>query len=510
MNRCRSLLRLLLPVALALTLGATALVVNGQPPIPMLPWGVVYVNGEPAEDGTLVEAKIGGEVVASGYTYTEDGEQGHYVLSIEGQVGDIVHFFVLLGIEADESPRSWRGGIYHLDLHIGRPYLVAEINAPETAAVGTTFDVFATVSNTGTLEGHATGVTLTLNVTGGASLLGDAERAIGDLDAGATSDPVTWTLHCNSPEPAVVVVRPAGIEVNTGSAMPEDNLVPDEAEVLQRSVMSIDIAPDDVTIKAEYTQVYTVTAYDSEDNSWDVTAEAVFSTTDECGYFTDNVYYACRVGEWEQTAGWGGFSDSTGVTVVHGDPEQIEIEPATATVIAGESVTYTVTAYDSEENDWDVTAEALFTITTGAGGSWTDNVYTSEKAGDWTVTGSYDSLSDTATLTVNPSAEVKSLEIGPIADQVVNDPFTIVITAYNGHGNVADYDGTGVLTDTTDTITPTTVTFVDGVATATVTITTWQDDVTITATVGLIADTSNTFDVKPLQIFMPIIFKTTP
>ena len=237
MNRCRSLLGLLLPVALTLALGATALVVNGQPPLPMLPWGVVYVNGEPAEDGTLLEAKIGGEVVASGYTYTEDGEQGHYVLSIEGQAGDIVHFFVLLGIEAEESPRSWRGGIYHLDLHIGRPYLVAEISAPETAAVGTTFDVFATVSNTG--QADAISVTLTLNVTGGASLLGDAERAIGDLNAGATSDPVTWTLHCNGPEPAGVGVMPAGIEVNTGSAIPEDNLVPDEAEVLQRFVIRL-------------------------------------------------------------------------------------------------------------------------------------------------------------------------------------------------------------------------------------------------------------------------------
>lgn len=238
MNRCRSLLGLLLPVALTLALGATALVVNGQPPLPMLPWGVVYVNGEPAEDGTLVEAKIGGEVVASGYTYTdpESGEKGNYALSIEGQPGDMVHFFVL-GIEAEESPKSWTEGTRHLDLHIGRPYLVAEISAPETAAVGTTFDVFATVSNTG--QADAISVTLTLNVTGGASLLGDAERAIGDLDAGATSDPVTWTLYCNGPEPAGVGVMPAGIEVNTGSAIPEDNLVPDEAEVLQRFVIRL-------------------------------------------------------------------------------------------------------------------------------------------------------------------------------------------------------------------------------------------------------------------------------
>jgi len=110
-------------------------------------------------------------------------------------------------------------------------------SAPENAAVGTTFEVFATVSNTG--EADATRVTLTLNVTGGASLLGEAERSIGDLDAGATSDPVTWTLRCNSPEPAVVGVRPAGIEVNTSSAIAEDDLIPDEATVLQRFVIRL-------------------------------------------------------------------------------------------------------------------------------------------------------------------------------------------------------------------------------------------------------------------------------
>ncbi|MEA3345432.1 MAG: hypothetical protein U9Q78_04195 [Chloroflexota bacterium] len=57
------------------------------------------------EDGTLVEARIEGEVVDDGYTYTEDGEKGHYALSVEGESGEEVHFFVL-GIEAEESPRS--------------------------------------------------------------------------------------------------------------------------------------------------------------------------------------------------------------------------------------------------------------------------------------------------------------------------------------------------------------------------------------------------------------------
>ncbi|MEA3345431.1 MAG: hypothetical protein U9Q78_04190 [Chloroflexota bacterium] len=82
----------------------------------------------------------------------------------------------------------------------------------------TLFGTSATVSNTGAAD--AISVTLTLSVTGSVSLLGDAERAIGDLNAEATSDPVTWTLHCNSPEAAEVEARPAGIEVNTSIPIP--------------------------------------------------------------------------------------------------------------------------------------------------------------------------------------------------------------------------------------------------------------------------------------------------
>ena len=228
---------LLIAVALALTLvSAVTLTINGQPPPPMVPYGIVYINGEPAEDGTLVEAKIGGEVVASGYTYTEGGEKGHYSLSIEGETGDIVHFFVL-GIEAEESPRSWRSGTYHLDLHIGRPYLVVGITAPETVAVNAPFEASAIVSNLG--EADAISVTLTLSVTGGASILGSAERIIGDLDAGATSNAVTWTLHCDSLEPAMAEVRPAGVEASTGGPIPEGNLIPDEATILQRFMIRL-------------------------------------------------------------------------------------------------------------------------------------------------------------------------------------------------------------------------------------------------------------------------------
>ena len=83
------------------------------------------------------------------------------------------------------------------------------------------------------------------------------------------------------------------------------------------------------------------------------------------------------------------------------------IAPKTAEVNAGDCVTYTLTAEDAYGNTWDATADATFTIDAEAGGTWMDNVYCSENAGTWTVTGEYSGLSDDATLTViGPEYEI--------------------------------------------------------------------------------------------------------
>jgi len=63
--------------------------------------------------------------------------------------------------------------------------------------------------------------------------------------------------------------------------------------------------------------------------------------------------------------------------------------PDTATIAAGGSQLYTVTAYDYEGNSFDVTRDCDFFITDGAGGSWIFNEYISENTGTWTVTTDY-------------------------------------------------------------------------------------------------------------------------
>lgn len=96
-------------------------------------------------------------------------------------------------------------------------------------------------------------------------------------------------------------------------------------------------------------------------------------------------------------------------------------------------------------------------------------------------------------------------EIGEL--QVVDVPFGITIRAITEDGETAHYFGTADLTDLTETIDPTTATFVNGVAMLDVTISEAMMDDVITAsatdpvTLDLIEGESNPFDVcEPVEI----------
>ena len=88
------------------------------PPLPMVLDGFVYVDGDRAEDGTLVEVRIGGETVASATTITAEGQNGYYVLSFTGGEGEEVRLFVEGG-EANESPVEYEMGSHTLHLTVG-------------------------------------------------------------------------------------------------------------------------------------------------------------------------------------------------------------------------------------------------------------------------------------------------------------------------------------------------------------------------------------------------------
>ncbi|MFO7990989.1 MAG: PQQ-binding-like beta-propeller repeat protein [Thermoplasmata archaeon] len=107
---------------------------------------------------------------------------------------------------------------------------------------------------------------------------------------------------------------------------------------------------------------------------------------------------------------------------VRGDVVYIEISPTNSTIYADQPQTYNATAYDQNDTEvGDVTAETNWSIDAGAGGNWTDNVYISENAGTWNVTGEYMGMTDQATLTVNPwpsTGKVRNIDTWEYFDSI--------------------------------------------------------------------------------------------
>ncbi len=210
----------------------------------------------------------------------------------------------------------------------------------------------------------------------------------------------------------------------------------------------ITLTVNDSTITADETATFTVEAFDSYDNSLgDVTTESTFTISEGAsGSFTDNVYNPDNAGEWTIEANYNGLTDTTGLTVSPGTADYIIVTPDNTTISADDTQTFHAEAYDSHGNDIDeVTDDTTFSISMGAGGSFTDNVYTAEVSGEWTVTGEYGELSDSVSLDVDPG-DPSYIVLSPDSDTIsADDSEEFTVDAYD-----ADENFIGDVTDDSD------------------------------------------------------------
>ena len=143
----------------------------------------------------------------------------------------------------------------------------------------------------------------------------------------------------------------------------------------------------------------------------------------------------------------------TETTVIssHGASVYVVLTPSIATISIGQSIPYTLTAYDAYDNSWDVTTgQTSFSILeAGHGGYWTDNVYHASNRGDWTVQAAYTEtgvMTDTAALTV--LAPVLHLDKSDTPDSVDAGEYLTYTLTYS---NTGDAKATGaIITDTLD------------------------------------------------------------
>ncbi len=226
----------------------------------------------------------------------------------------------------------------------------------------------------------------------------------------------------------------------------EDNGMSGESnyfEVEPADVEDVTIYPtEDEEITAGDTINFSAEAYDKYGNLIE----------DEVENFTwknadEGVFHEIEAGEYGVNASYEGVTSSTvNVTVSPAGIDHIKIEPMEETVTAGEEVTYNSTSYDFFDNEIEeVTDETDWSISQGAGGDWTDNVYSSEKVGEWTVIGNYtvdgENFLDDAILIVQHD-EVDRVDIDPGEDITLEAGETVNFSAeaYDASGNLITED----------------------------------------------------------------------
>ena len=270
----------------------------------------------------------------------------------------------------------------------------------------------------------------------------------------------------------------------------------------QGTAVSISVSPAWASITAGNSETYTATATDAYGNSWDVTNSVTWSISSGAGgSWNNNVYTSATAGSWTVTADDGScVTGAAYLTVTPASTVSIAVSPAWASITAGNSETYTATATDAYGNSWDVTNSVTWSISSGAGGSWNNNVYTSATAGSWTATADNSAgVIGTAYLTVTPGVLAQFVFSSIGSPQTAGTPFSVTIMAVDSYANtVTSYNGTPTLSDNSGTISPTiTGDFVDGVWTGSVSVTQAGSDViTVIDTAGA-TGSSGDFMVDP-------------
>ncbi len=149
---------------------------------------------------------------------------------------------------------------------------------------------------------------------------------------------------------------------------------------------------------------FNATVIDSNGKAWDVTSLTTWSVDpNSYGFLNYNKFYAGggSPGNFTVTGTYLGSNSSSSFTIIeHGNPTSLSIDTPYSIILGNMSQAYTAIAHDSSGNFWDVSSEVNWSISRGAGGFWSGNLYTSAYTGNWRVTAAFSGLEATAPITV--------------------------------------------------------------------------------------------------------------
>jgi hypothetical protein len=306
-----------------------------------------------------------------------------------------------------------------------------EMSAPSSAIAGQNF--YITVTAKDQLGNRVNGYNGTVQFTS------NDIQAVLPGDSTLTSGTATFSITLKTAGPRTITAADKSIPSITGTS---NNIIVVANDTVPGFIL---ITPSSAIISAGGSQTFKVELFDIYNNSLGEVTSSVNSWGINSGagtyLWTGNSVTVSKAGDWTVTASYNGVLNATAELVVKGHLPgiiSITVTPKTASIAAGTSQSFTATASDGY-NTWDVTNQTGWSIDVAAGGLWdqTAGTYTAAKAGNWIITASLNSLSDTATLTVTVNTELfDHIAISPKTSTIAAGQSQLYsATAFDTYGN---------------------------------------------------------------------------
>ncbi len=149
----------------------------------------------------------------------------------------------------------------------------------------------------------------------------------------------SWLYRLSSVLIVVLLILGLGPNNAVDVLAQTEQVAPDQPE--HGPVDHIVISPDTATITTGQSQSYAAAAFDTEGNSWDVTADTVFSIDpDAGGSWSGDTYTSESAGTWTVTGNYDSHTDDSILTV------EMELQPTTP---APSPETTAVVAYPDQD-----------------------------------------------------------------------------------------------------------------------------------------------------------------
>jgi hypothetical protein len=209
------------------------------------------------------------------------------------------------------------------------------------------------------------------------------------------------------------------------------------------------VTPVNPTLAKGATSQFTCTGVYSDNSTQDLTASALWATTNANVASVSNasgsqgLVTAVDIGSADISCATGGFTDSSTVTVTASTITSIDVSPATPTIAAGVQLQFTATVHFSNGVVQDITDSATWTSTNTNAATITNQVgfeglATTIAAGTTTITASFGGSSGTAILTVT-NATLVSIAITPVNPTMAkNTQLQFIATGTFSDGTQAD------------------------------------------------------------------------